>query len=482
MKNIREYLEEFQSKKVYVWLEEDKLKFRAKRNEEYEKIIEFLKKHKSEIIEYLKHENEVKEEEFDLTSIQRSYLMGQSLEFELGGISAHYYLEYKCNNLNVDKLEKSINNAISRNDALRIVFTNTAKQKVLKEVPHYNIKTINIKNKDDLIKIRDNLSHKSYTLDRWPLFEFVVSQLNSDEFYIHISFDCIILDAMSARLLMKEIITEYKGGDILEHKYSFKEYMCNVEEYKKAKINDKRANDYWESRLSSMYAPELSFEKPIKEVKNVLFKRVESFFTEDETVRLYETSKKHRFTPTAVIATAFLKALSEFSINKNITINMPIYNRLPLGKDIDNILGDFTNISFVSYFYNEEVDFYSEVKEIQKQFWKTIEYRHFDGVKIINALGKNEYGKAVMPVVFTSVLNNMQVNKEFEDFEEVYSLSQTPQVFLDHHVRDDTGKLKISWDYVEELFSTNKIEEMFNCYKNILKKIIYSDNWINLMV
>ena len=55
-----------------------------------------------------------------------------------------------------------------------------------------------------------------------------------------------------------------------------------------------------------------------------------------------------------------------------------------------------------------------------------------------------------MPVVFTCMLegNVSKVTKKRYSFKEEYAISQTPQVVLDHHVRDDLGYLKISWDYM----------------------------------
>lgn len=55
-------------------------------------------------------------------------------------------------------------------------------------------------------------------------------------------------------------------------------------------------------------------------------------------------------------------------------------------------------------------------------------------------------------------------NIEKNGFKEIYSLSQTPQVVLDHQARDDRGYLYLSWDYVEEAFEEELIKNMFNEY------------------
>lgn len=61
-------------------------------------------------------------------------------------------------------------------------------------------------------------------------------------------------------------------------------------------------------------------------------------------------------------------------------------------------------------------------------------------------------------------------------FHEVYALSKTPQVMLDHHVRDDLGSLKLSFDYVIELFAREDMEKIMDTYvRNILNAITVLD-------
>ena len=56
------------------------------------------------------------------------------------------------------------------------------------------------------------------------------------------------------------------------------------------------------------------------------------------------------------------------------------------------------------------------------------------------------------------------------------ALCKTPQVMLDHHVRDDLGSLKLSFDYVIELFAREDMEKIMDTYvRNILNAITVLD-------
>ena len=109
-----------------------------------------------------------------------------------------------------------------------------------------------------------------------------------------------------------------------------------------------------------------------------------------------------------------------------------------------------------------------------EQMWRLVQYRKFEGSNILKMLSSGRAGKAIMPVVFTCMLegNVSKVTKKRYSFKEEYAISQTPQVVLDHHVRDDLGYLKISWDYIIDIFDKQYITDIFGAYVNNIKKFM----------
>lgn len=106
--------------------------------------------------------------------------------------------------------------------------------------------------------------------------------------------------------------------------------------------------------------------------------------------------------------------------------------------------------------------------------WRLVQYREFEGSNILKMLSSGRAGKAIMPVVFTCMLdgNVSEVEKRRYSFKEEYAISQTPQVVLDHHVRDDLGYLKVSWDYIIDVFDKQYITDIFGTYVNNIKKFM----------
>ncbi|WP_301108728.1 hypothetical protein, partial [Sporosarcina sp.] len=81
------------------------------------------------------------------------------------------------------------------------------------------------------------------------------------------------------------------------------------------------------------------------------------------------------------------------------------------------------------------------------------------------------------PIVFTCMLDgSASLAEEGESpFREEFAISQTPQVVLDHHVRDDLGYLKVSWDYVIEMFDRQNVMEIFDTYVKGIEDFINND-------
>ena len=138
-----------------------------------------------------------------------------------------------------------------------------------------------------------------------------------------------------------------------------------------------------------------------------------------------------------------------------------------------DILGEFTNNAVISY--QEKTDsLLDAIRATQEQMWRLVQYRKFEGSNILKMLSSGRAGKAIMPVVFTCMLegNVSKVTKKRYSFKEEYAISQTPQVVLDHHVRDDLGYLKISWDYIIDIFDKQYITDIFGAYVNNIKKFM----------
>ncbi|MGB7622422.1 MAG: amino acid adenylation domain-containing protein, partial [Terriglobia bacterium] len=127
---------------------------------------------------------------------------------------------------------------------------------------------------------------------------------------------------------------------------------------------------------------------------------------------------------------------------------------------------------------NSDETFQEFAKKLLGQLWKDLDHRFVSGVQVLIRLAhdRQDHRGAIAPVVFTSALSYR--SREFYPCflagqgEIVYSISQTPQVWLDHVVSvDETGRLIFSWFVVEDLFPPGMVADMFQAYVSHLRRL-----------
>lgn len=482
-KKLNGLLAECKQKGVQLWVENDKLKFKAPEGALDSTLLSDLKEVKPHLISYLQSDTFAslmkQSEPFELTPIQSAFLMGREGNFELSNVGTHFYSELIWPHLDVPKMEKIVNEIINIHGALRTVIHRDGTQSVLFDQPYYEIE-ISEKSPEEIRSIR---SHHKYPLGEWPMFHFEVSQANTAYTKIHMSVDLLILDAWSADLLMREIFKAYHGESLKEPDYTFKKYIADEQKWhQEHKQFMERAENYWNSKLENLpERPALPFKKPLSEIKNPIFRRLKFSISDDVMRVVNEKAEHYQLTPTAVFATLFSKTLSHWSGGKALTLNTTLFNRMSLHPDVNEVMGDFTNVALISYDPDTEKSFKQEVSEIQDQLWQAIEYRAKNGLELLQQLNKNKPGKAVMPVVFTSLLSGESANHENDFFpkgvKEDYAVSQTPQVVIDHQIYRRGDAYLINWDVVEEAFDIELLNETFSKYEKMINQAVTATDW-----
>ncbi|WP_148043474.1 non-ribosomal peptide synthetase [Chryseobacterium sp. G0240] len=472
-----------EQKGVQLWVEEDKLKFKAPEGALDKELLEQLKTNKAFLIAYLQSETykakQKQYERFDLTPIQAAFLMGRDNTFELGNVGSHYYSELKWPYLDIEKLEKIVNHVIGLHDALRTVIYEDGTQAVLPQQPYYKIKISG----ESTETIRAERSHHKYPLGQWPMFHFEVSGANTADTILHLSVDLLLLDAWSADLLMREIIKAYQGQEVKKPGYTVKQYLTDEKAWHQEHQQFiQKAEEYWNARLDHIPAgPALPFKKPLADIEHPQFGRYRFAVSDKAIETLTQKAGQYKLSATAVFATLFSKLLSHWSDGKALTLNMTLFNRLGLHPDVNEVMGDFTNVALISYFPQNDATFLQEATAIQEQIWQAVEHRAKNGLEVLRALNKNNPGKAVMPVVFTSLLSSESADMENNFFpegvKEVYAVSQTPQVVIDHQIYRRGDEYLINWDVVEEAFDLKQLEAMVALYETWVHQIVEAKSW-----
>ena len=433
-------------------------------------------------------------EPFPLTDMQHAFWVGRSGVLDLGTVANHGYYEIECHGLDLERLKAALPKLIERHDMLRAIVLPDGQQQVLKQVPTYQMEVLDLRGQEEKViiseieAIRDRLSHQVLPADQWPLFEFRATRLDGDIIRLHISYDLQVFDAWSLFRLFDEWFQLYQNPDAIlpPLEITFRDYVLAEQALQDTELY-RRSQEYWLSRLDTLsLAPDLPLAKNPKELKEHRNRRYESGLERTDWQQLKLRSAQAGVTPSGVLLAAFAEIIGLWSKSQKFTINLALFNRLPLHSQVNDILGDFTSVTLLAVDNSARESFIDRAIRLQKQLWQDLEHRYFSGVSVTRELARRRgTTPSAMPIVFTSTLGFRSLGQEtltFSHFGElVYGISQASQAWMDIQVWEEKETLTFNWDVVEELFPEGAIADMFEAYCRFLKQLATSEStWVEM--
>jgi amino acid adenylation domain-containing protein len=415
---------------------------------------------------------------FLLSNVQQAYYFGRNNAYELSNVSTHIYIEYAFKYLNIPMLEQALNKIIKRHLALSLIFKNGT-QRYYKNLETYFIKVNYNINNQDFLTLRNQLSQKLYDPAIFPLFDFQVS-ITNNLYILHISFDALIMDDSSFEIFLNEWSLLYQDINTILPKLdiNFRDYLLRFDEIRNSQIYFD-AKKYLSQKLS-YYNFEMALPLKIQpyEIKAPVFKRVTKTIPNDIWKKIVKKSNETGISLTAILLEAFGQVLSFWTGQNRLCINLTLFNRLPLHKHVNDIIGDFTTLTLFDYINETNIAALDKFRLIHNSLLTDIENNIFDGVDAQRFLKQHqliEKDKIIGQVVLTSTVGNISkqtsqiLDKSYIGVN--YSITQTSQVWLDNKAYETEDGFVAEWDYVEQLFDDYLIENMHDAYCKILEKI-----------
>ena len=430
---------------------------------------------------------------FPLTDIQQAYWVGRTSAFDLGNVSIHMYWELERSGLDMDRLEEAWNRCVDRHDMLRAVVLPDGQMQILERVPRYRIPAVDLRGKEaseiasELEAIRSRLSHQVLAVDRWPAFEMQASRLDGDRIRMHVSIDLVHIDASSLIVLFRDWERLYREPEVqlAPLELSFRDYVLAVRKLRESAAYQ-RSLEYWKQRVASLPpAPELPLTKNPSGLTQPRFARRTARLEAPTWRRLKQQASELGLTPSAVLLAAYAEVLRAWAGVPEFSVNVTLFNRLPVHPQVNDILGDFTSMILLEVPNCPEETFAGRARRLQERLWSDLEYNQSSGVESLRELARvQQRGTgAVMPIVFTSLLSlgprgfQPVLTKLGELGEVVFEITQTPQVWLDHQVFEESDALVFNWDGVEALFPAGMLDSMFGAYCGLVHKLADGEGW-----
>ncbi|WP_323162118.1 non-ribosomal peptide synthetase [Pseudomonas fluorescens] len=431
-------------------------------------------------------------EPFPLTDIQQAYWFGREATVSLGGVSAHGYEELRIPGFDAERFEQALNCMILRHDMLRVVFLSDGTQQVLAQVPTYRMPRSDLRGlpaeeaQRTLEATRERQSHQVLDASRWPLFEFSLSLLDDGITHLHISLDALIVDAASTQILARELMAFYADPTLVlaEPGLTFRDYVLAEQQLRNGRRYE-QALGYWRERVTTLApAPDLPLVRQPESIANPHFTRRDRDMSAAQWAQLKAVAKQFAVTPSVMLLTAFSEVLALWSRTPRFTLSLPLFNRMPLHPDVDEIIGDFTSLVLLEVGIDGSQSFTDKARAVQAQLWRDIDHSVVSGVRVLRELSQARgVQQTAMPIVFNSTLS--EAAPELAEFNladalnarHMHSITQTPQVWLDHTLLELEGRLLFNWDSIDELFPQGMIEQMFVAYNTLLDRLCEPTAW-----
>jgi amino acid adenylation domain-containing protein len=425
---------------------------------------------------------------FPLTDIQQAYWVGRSSGMMLGGVGCHGYWEMDALDMDVERLERAWQRLIYRHDMLRVILLPTGEQQVLKETPPFHIETIDLRGRSaaaaaaELGVLRERMSHRLYAPDHWPLFDIHAARLDDRTTRLFLSIDLLVLDGASIFQLMGEARRLYENPtlELPRLDLSFRDYV--IAEARLHETDDYKCSErFWLDRATTLPpAPDLPMVHDPTASPHRFVRRLEQI--EASVWRQFRArASRPGLTPAGVLCAAWAEALRVWSASPEFTLTVTMFRRLPLHRQVNEIIGDFTTTILLEC-ASHSGGFEARARALQARLADDLDHSIVSGVHIMRErariLGGMQGGG--FPVVFTSTLGHQgAADRETSPVawlgEHIYSVSQTPQVTLDLQVSNYGDGALLVLDAVEALFPAGLLDELFDAYRGLVCRLATDD-------
>ncbi|WP_175510356.1 non-ribosomal peptide synthetase [Micromonospora phaseoli] len=425
-------------------------------------------------------------EPFDLAPMQHAYWVGRGDGQALGGVGAHFYNEFDGTAVDPARLEAAVRALLRRHGMLRARFDDDGRQQILADSPWPGLTVHDLRDDDPetaertLLRLRDQLSHRRLDVSRGEVFDVQLSLLPGGGTRAHVHIEMLVADAHSFRILMSELARHYRnpGVELPPIGLDYPTYLATL----RTRRDDEREADraYWQARLPELPGPpELPLAVDPQQVSGQRVVRHHHWVPAGQVERLTRRARSHGLTLPVLFLAAFGQVLGRWSATGRFLLNLPLYDRQPVHPDVAHLVGDFTNLLLLEVDTGTERDFVEFARTVQERLRADAAHPGYTGVDVLRDVTRQRGGTPVgAPVVFTSALSlgelfDAEVRDSFGT--PGWTMSQTPQVWLDVQVTEREHGLFVNWDCVEELFPPGLVAQMFEAYLTVLDWLLDDD-------
>ncbi|MEU8588229.1 amino acid adenylation domain-containing protein [Streptomyces sp. NPDC048664] len=427
---------------------------------------------------------------FPLTPLQRGYHLGRSGIFEIGDVASHVYHEIE-GAWDLDRLQQALDRVVAAHSALRSRFLADDRQVTVPvAAARVPIGRLDLRDQDPArqrrtrAELREARSHRVLAADGGPLLAVDVTVLADDSMVLHVSHDGLVMDGISMFLFFRAWWHAYENPDAEQpEELPYARYL-DVRQAARDKAPARRSKAYWSERAPDLAPhPDLPLRTSPAALTRSRFSQRTVELDAPTWGRLRERGAALGLTPSAVLLAAYAETLSTWGAGERFTLTTTIAQRPPVHPRIFDAIGQFSDTLLVETEVDRSRPFAERAEALQKRLHSDIDHRHHSGVDVMAELARLRGGVAGarMPFTFNSAIGHSGTEVDGSALDlfgpEVFTVSQTPQVWLNAFAMERGGALVVQLDGLDELFPAGLLDDLAHGYRTLLAALADGSSW-----
>ncbi|MBT0565850.1 non-ribosomal peptide synthetase [Williamsia sp. CHRR-6] len=437
-----------------------------------------------------------------LTPVQQAYWAGRQDGMGDGGLASWWYMEYRRTApgdplAEIERLRRAFAVVVGRHPMLRLTITRDGQPRISDSMP-VAVEVIDLRTQPPAevgattTRTREEWSHRRCCTETGPLFDLRAVVESTDTIRFCVGFDVLAIDFTSWQLIHRDWEKAYRQPTAAwpASQLSFFDAVARAHEPHR-RI---RAQRYWSRRVPTLPGTPrpAAIAAPPTTTTRRRFARVQHRLDAATWSALIGQARAHGVSRTALIAAAFGLLLDRWGARERFCLNVTLLDR-PLDLDgADELVGDFTTTALLAMPEQPTGRTFAEIATlVNHELWEAIDHREYCGVEVARdcAVAQGDPLSPTHTVVLTSGIGlgrdgsadgTRCLGPDSDRSpgpvggwlgEEIYGVSQTPQVHLDHLVWEESGELRLIFDHAVDHFDTAAVTAMMQAYRRLLVRL-----------
>jgi amino acid adenylation domain-containing protein/non-ribosomal peptide synthase protein (TIGR01720 family) len=384
-------------------------------------------------------------------------------------------------NIDIDKLEKTINIIIKQNEGLRLRFFEENDQvfQYVADFEEQKIDFLDFSKYDMPIerykKWADDIFKDRFLLENNQLYYFAICKINDSQYSVLLKIHHIIADGWSINIIQKqlcEIYSDSQSGNYnhLDTNCSYIDFIEKESEYLQSN-RFLRNKQFWNDKFSN-----ISEDFLYKTSTTLDGKRKTIHIDHNISNDIREFLKNNKCTMNTFFITILNIYLYKVIQDKNIVIGTPVFNRV--GTKEKNTIGMFTSTMPFKLKLNSENSIKELIDLVNRELKLCFLNQKYPYDVLIHDLELNKKGYDSLFKVCVNYYNSKfltDINGTSIEVEEYYNGNQSYslQLIIKEEANNDIG---LSFDYKSDEYTEKDIMTMYECMHNVIEQVIQKEN------